>query len=59
MVITVVLLVVSVIIAVWSAPGPNTAVTAEAMGIEASREDSTNGLAGFSPVERLGFRAAR
>jgi len=39
-VITAVLLVVSVIIAVWSAPGPNTAVTAEAMGIEASREDS-------------------
>ena len=39
MVITVVLLMVSVIIAVLSAPGPNTAVTAEAMGIEASRED--------------------
>src|SRR5947209_8456404 len=39
-VITVVLLVVSVIIAVWSAPGPTTAVTAEAMGIEASHEDS-------------------
>ena len=39
-VITVVLLVVSVAIAIWSAPGPNTAVTAEAMGIEASREDA-------------------
>jgi short-chain fatty acids transporter len=39
MVITAVLLVISVIIAVWSAPGPNTAVTAEAMGIEISGED--------------------
>jgi len=39
-VITAVLLVVSVSIAIWSAPGPNTAVTAEAMGIEASREDT-------------------
>jgi short-chain fatty acids transporter len=39
-VITVVLLVVSIVIAIWSAPGPNTAVTAENMGIEASREDS-------------------
>jgi short-chain fatty acids transporter len=38
-VITAVLLVISVIIAVWSAPGPKTAVTAEAMGIEVSRED--------------------
>ncbi len=39
-VITLVLLVVSVVIAVWSAPGPNTAVTAEAMGIEVSRQDA-------------------
>ena len=39
MVITAVLLVVSVIIAMWSAPGPATAVTAEAMGIEVSSED--------------------
>src|SRR5262245_38528906 len=39
-VITAVLLVISVIIAIWSAPGPNTAVTAEAMGIEATREDT-------------------
>src|ERR1700751_1545907 len=39
-VITAVLLVISVVVAVWSAPGPNTAVTAEAMGIEVSREDS-------------------
>src|SRR5205814_4006916 len=32
-VITAALLVISVVVAVWSAPGPNTAVTAEAMGI--------------------------
>ena len=38
-VITAVLLVISVIIAVWSAPGPKTAMTAEAMGIEVSHED--------------------
>jgi len=38
-VITAVLLVISVIIAIWSAPGPNTAMTAEDMGIEISRED--------------------
>jgi short-chain fatty acids transporter len=37
-VITVVLLVISVVIAVWSAPGPRTAVTAEAMEIQASRD---------------------
>jgi len=40
MAITTVLLVVSVAIAIWSAPGPNTAVTAEAMGIETSRQDA-------------------
>jgi len=40
MVITAALLVISVVIAVRSAPGPNTAVTAEAMGIDASREDA-------------------
>lgn len=39
-VITAVLLMVSGVIAVWSAPGPNTAVTAEAMGIKASRDNS-------------------
>jgi short-chain fatty acids transporter len=38
-VITGVLLVISVTIAIWSAPGPGTAMTAEAMGIEISRED--------------------
>ena len=40
-VITGVLLVVSVVIAIWSAPGPRTAMTAEAMGIEISRADET------------------
>ena len=39
MVITAVLLVISVIIAMSSAPSPATAVTAEAMGIEVSSED--------------------
>jgi short-chain fatty acids transporter len=38
-VITGVLLVISVIIAFWSAPGPTTAMTAESMGIEIPRED--------------------
>ncbi len=39
LVIIVVLLAISIIIAVWSAPGPSTAITAETMGIEISRED--------------------
>src|SRR5215472_2021363 len=39
--VTGVLLVVSVVIAVLSAPGANTAVTAETMGIDISREDET------------------
>ena len=38
-VITVSLLVVSVVIAVWSAPGPDTAVTAEAMKIDVSSDE--------------------
>jgi short-chain fatty acids transporter len=38
-VITAVLLVISVTIAIWSAPGPGNALTAEAMGIEISHED--------------------
>ncbi|HEY1329479.1 MAG TPA: TIGR00366 family protein [Casimicrobiaceae bacterium] len=38
-VVTVVLLVISVAIAIWSAPGPDTAVTAESMGIDLARED--------------------
>src|SRR5215470_11957113 len=39
MVITAVLLVVSVVIAIWSAPGPASAVTAEAMGIAVRSDD--------------------
>jgi len=38
-VITGVLLVISVIVAIWSAPGPSTAVTAEAMGIEVKHQE--------------------
>ena len=38
-VVTVVLLVISVVIAIWSAPGPDTAVTAEKLGIDLTRED--------------------
>ena len=37
--ITAVLLVISAVIAIWSAPGPSAAMTAEAMGIEISRGD--------------------
>ena len=51
--ITAVLLVVSVVIAIWSAPGPNTAVTAEAMGIETSREDAINVAPPKQPGEWL------
>jgi short-chain fatty acids transporter len=39
-VITAVLLVVSTIIAILSAPGPNAAMTAEAMGVEISHDDA-------------------
>ena len=39
-VVTAVLLIISFIIAVWSAPGPSTSMTAEAMGIEVTREDA-------------------
>ncbi len=39
-VITGVLLVISIAIAIWSAPGPHAAMTAEAMGIEISHEDA-------------------
>src|SRR5262249_57437652 len=38
--VTAVLLAISVVIAIWSAPGPNTAVTAEAMGIDVERGDA-------------------
>jgi len=39
MVITLVLIVMSVAIAIWSAPGPNAAVTAQAMGIDLSAKE--------------------
>jgi short-chain fatty acids transporter len=39
-VITAVLLIVSITIAIWSAPGPGAAMTAEAMGIDISRDDA-------------------
>lgn len=38
-VVTLALLAVSVLIAIWSAPGRDTAVTAEAMGIDLAKED--------------------
>ena len=53
MAITTVLLVVSVAIAIWSAPGPNTAVTAEAMGIETSRQDAIEVASPKQPGEWL------
>jgi short-chain fatty acids transporter len=53
MTITAVLLVVSVSIAIWSAPGPASAVTAEAMGIEASSEDATKVAPATKPGEWL------
>src|ERR1700746_1403653 len=56
-VITVVLLAVSIAIAIWSAPGPNTAVTAEAMGIETSREDTIQVAPPKQPGEGLWYFA--
>jgi short-chain fatty acids transporter len=38
--ITAILLVVSIVVAIWSAPGPNAAVTAETMGIEVTHDDA-------------------
>lgn len=52
-VITGVLLVVSIAIAMWSAPGPATAVTAEAMGIEVSSEDAIKVAPPTKPGEWL------
>jgi short-chain fatty acids transporter len=53
MVITAVLLLISVIIAMSSAPGPATAVTAEAMGIEVSSEDAVKVAPPTKPGEWL------
>jgi short-chain fatty acids transporter len=52
-VITAVLLVVSTIIAILSAPGPNAAMTAEAMGIEISHDDAIKVPAPQKPGEWL------
>src|SRR3974390_1646901 len=52
-VITIVLLIVSIIIAVWSAPGPETAMTAEKMGIDLAREDEIKINPPSQPGERL------
>ena len=52
-VITIVLLIVSTIIAVWSAPGPETAMTAEKMGIDLAREDEIKIAAPSQPGEWL------
>jgi short-chain fatty acids transporter len=51
--ITAVLLVVSIVIAIWSAPGPGAAVTAEAMGIEILRDDAIRMAAPQKPGEWL------
>src|SRR6202040_3251387 len=53
MVITAVLLLISVIIAMSSAPGPGTAGTAEAMGIEVSSEDAVKVAPPTKPGEWL------
>ncbi|MGA2892898.1 MAG: TIGR00366 family protein [Xanthobacteraceae bacterium] len=47
------LLVVSVIIALWSAPGPATAVTAEAMGVDVSRGSEPESTTPRKPGEWL------
>jgi short-chain fatty acids transporter len=52
-VITGVLLVISVAIAIWSAPGPGTAMTAEAMGIDISHEDAIKVAPPTKPGEWL------
>jgi short-chain fatty acids transporter len=51
--ITGVLIVISIIIAIWSAPGPSTAVTAEAMGVEIKREDEVAIVRSDRPGEWL------
>jgi len=52
-VVTLALLVVSVLIALWSAPGRDTAVTAQAMGIDLAKEDEIKVEAPKQPGERL------
>jgi len=52
-VVTLALLVVSVLIAIWSAPGRDTAVTAQAMGIDLAKEDEIKVAAPKQPGEWL------
>ena len=52
-VIIAVLLVISVAIAIWSAPGPASAVTAEDMGVEVPREDTPKAAPPTQPGEWL------
>ena len=52
-VVTLVLLVISVLIALWSAPGRDTALTAEAMGIDVAKGDEIKVEAPKQPGERL------
>lgn len=52
-VVTLTLLVVSVLIAIWSAPGHETAVTARAMGIDLAKEDEIKAAAPKQPGEWL------
>jgi short-chain fatty acids transporter len=52
-VIVAVLLVISIGVAVWSAPGSSSAITAEMMGIDVSREDATAISAPQRPGEWL------
>jgi short-chain fatty acids transporter len=52
-VVALVLLVISVLIAIWSAPGRDTARTAQAMGIELAKEDEIKVEAPKQPGERL------
>ena len=52
-VVTVVLLVISIAIAIWSAPSPDTAMTAERMGVSLERDDRIAVPEPKQPGERL------
>src|SRR5579863_1862736 len=52
-VITAVLLVISVTIAIWSAPGPGNALTAEAMGIDTTHNDAITDASSQKPGDWL------
>src|SRR5580700_959613 len=53
--ITVVLLAVSMTIAIWSAPGPDAAITAEDMGVSVAREDAVTVPPAQKPGEWLEY----